>query len=75
MERWQDMNGSMGQTFTSGIAHNTSSDDEKVDMLKSERSMDEDLSVLSIRSVTSAVGRSPLHETYRVQGHFIHHVL
>jgi hypothetical protein len=56
MARWQDMNGSMGDTVTSGIPHNISSAEEKVDVLKSERSIDEDLSVLSIRSVSSAVG-------------------
>jgi hypothetical protein len=54
------MNGSMGQRFTFGIAHNISSAEEKVDILESERSMDEDLSVLSIRSVSSAVGRTRL---------------
>jgi hypothetical protein len=47
-----------GQTVTSGIAHNISDAEEKVDILKSERSMDEDLSVLSLRSVSSAVGRT-----------------
>jgi hypothetical protein len=35
------MNGSMGQTVTFGIAHNISSAEEKVDILKSERSIDE----------------------------------
>jgi hypothetical protein len=54
------MNGSMGRTVTSGIAHNISSTEEKVNTLKSERSIDEDLSVLSIRSVSSAVGRTLL---------------
>jgi hypothetical protein len=49
-----------GQTVTSGIAHNISSAQEKVDTLKIERSVDEDLSVLSIRSVSSAVGRTLL---------------
>jgi hypothetical protein len=46
-----------GQTVAFGIAHNISLGEEKVDILKSERSMDEDLSALSIRSVSSAVGR------------------
>jgi hypothetical protein len=45
-----------GQTVTFGIAHNIESAEEKVDILKSERSMKEDLSVLSIGSVSSAVG-------------------
>jgi hypothetical protein len=54
------MNGSMGQTVTSGRAHNISSTEEKVNTLKSERLMDEDLSVLSIRSVSFAVGRTDL---------------
>jgi hypothetical protein len=58
MAGWQDLNGSMGQTVTSGIAHNISSSEEKVNPLKRERSMDEDLSVLSIRSVSSIVGRT-----------------
>jgi hypothetical protein len=58
MAGWQDMNGSMSQTVTSCITHNISSTEEKVNTLKRERSMDEDLSVLSIRSVSSAVGRS-----------------
>jgi hypothetical protein len=52
MAGWQDMNGSMDQTATFGIAHNISSAEEKVTILKSERSMAEDLSVLSIRSVS-----------------------
>jgi hypothetical protein len=38
------MNGSMVQTLTSGIAHNIWFAEEKVDLLKSERSMDEDWS-------------------------------
>jgi hypothetical protein len=50
------MNGSMGQTFTSVIAHNIFAAEEKVYLLKSERSLDADLSVLSIRFVSSAVG-------------------
>jgi hypothetical protein len=58
MAGWQDMNGSMGQTVTFGIAHNSWSAEEKVDILKSERSMNQDLRVLSIRSVSSAVGRT-----------------
>jgi hypothetical protein len=58
MAGWQDMNGSMGQTVTYGIAHNISTAEEKVDLLESERSMEEDLRVLSIRSVSSAVGRT-----------------
>jgi hypothetical protein len=56
MARWQDMNGSMPRTRRSDIARNISSAEEKVDILKSERSMEEDLSMLSIRSVSSAVG-------------------
>jgi hypothetical protein len=44
------------QTVTFGIAHNISAPEEKVEILANERSM-EDLSVLSIRSVSSAVGR------------------
>jgi hypothetical protein len=52
------MNGSMDETVRLSIAHNTSSSEEKVNTLKSERSIDEDLSVLSIRSVSSAVGRT-----------------
>jgi hypothetical protein len=32
----------MAHTVTSGIAHNISSAEEKVDILKSERSMDDD---------------------------------
>jgi hypothetical protein len=36
------MNGSMGQTVKSGIAHNISSAEEKVNTLKSERFVDED---------------------------------
>jgi hypothetical protein len=51
MTGWQDMNGSMVQTLTSGIAHNIWFAEEKVDILKSERSMEEDLSLLSIRSI------------------------
>jgi hypothetical protein len=51
------MNGSMGRTVKSCIAHNIASAEEKVDTLKSERLMYEDLSGLSIRSVSSAVGR------------------
>jgi hypothetical protein len=47
-----------GPTVTSGIAHNISSAEEKVNPLKSERSVDEDLRLLSIRSVSSAVGRT-----------------
>jgi hypothetical protein len=52
------MDGSMGQRDTFGIAHNISSAEEKVDSLKSERLMDEDLSVLSIRSIWSTVRRT-----------------
>jgi hypothetical protein len=33
---WQDMNDSMGEAIASGIAHNISSTEEKVDILKSE---------------------------------------
>jgi hypothetical protein len=47
-------------TVTFSIAHNISSAEEKVDILKSKRSMYEDLSVLSIVSVLSAVGRTIL---------------
>jgi hypothetical protein len=39
MAGWQDMNGSSGQTFTSNIAHNILSAEEKVDILKSEGRM------------------------------------
>jgi hypothetical protein len=60
MAGWQDMNGSMGQTVTSGITYNISSAQEKVNTLESERSMDGDLSVLSKRSVSPAVGRTLL---------------
>jgi hypothetical protein len=58
MAGWQDMNGSMGQTVTSRIAHNISTAEQNMDAIESERSMDEDLSVLSIRSVWFAVGRT-----------------
>jgi hypothetical protein len=60
MAGWQDMNGSVGEAVIFGIAHNISSLEEKVAILKSERSMTEDLSLLSIRSVSSAVGRTML---------------
>jgi hypothetical protein len=46
------------QTVMFGIAHNILFAEEKVDLLKSERSMDEALSALSIRSVSSAIGRT-----------------
>jgi hypothetical protein len=52
------MTGSMAQTVTFGNSHNISSAEEKVDNLKSESSMREDLSVLSIRSISSAVART-----------------
>jgi hypothetical protein len=61
MAGWQDINVSMGQTLTSDIAHNISSAEEKVDTLKSGRSMDEDLSLLSIRFVSFVVGRTLVH--------------
>jgi hypothetical protein len=60
------MNGSMGQTVTSGRAHNISSAEEKLNALKSERSMDDDLCLLSIRSVSSAVGRTRIRTLTRV---------
>jgi hypothetical protein len=43
-----------------GIARNISSAEENVDIFKSERWIDEDLSVFSIRSLSSAVGRTRL---------------
>jgi hypothetical protein len=61
------MNGSRDQTITSGIAHNISFGEEKVDILKSERSMYEDLRVLSIRSGSSAVGRTLPKRLHRVR--------
>jgi hypothetical protein len=48
-----------GQTVTFGIAHKIWSAQETVDILKIEGSMVEDLSMLSIRSVSSAVGTNP----------------
>jgi hypothetical protein len=47
MAGWQDMNGSMGQAVKSGIPQNISSAEEKVDILKSERSMDKTISLSS----------------------------
>jgi hypothetical protein len=58
MVGWQDMNGSMSQTVMCSIAHNISSAEEEVGTLKSERLMDEDLSLLSITAVSSPVDRT-----------------
>jgi hypothetical protein len=54
----QDMNGSMGGNVTFVNAHNISFAEEKVETLKRERSMNDDVSVLSIRYVSSAAGRT-----------------
>jgi hypothetical protein len=53
-----------GQRVTFGIGDTIASAEEKVDILKSERSMDEDLSLLSIRSVSSVVGRTRVGRNY-----------
>jgi hypothetical protein len=56
-----------GRAVTFGIAHNISLAEEKVDTLTNESSIDQDLCVLSIRSVLPAVGRTLIAKSFGEQ--------